>query len=167
MLIVNYMLSYVNSIRQNLWKLCRSCFALREAVQLLEILLRILEKNQNILKFAKTVIFIEYYYYSSGRCSVLPPPRLGGVGILGFFWGGGGVKVFLISVGGWPMRNLYFFWGGQFIVRVFSYFGMQDLEISKIFTCGALIFNIHIFRFKIHAVLQVDIEFNFESKFSC
>ena len=99
MLIVNYMLSYVNSIRQNLWKLCRSCFALREAVQLLEILLRILEKNQNILKFAKTVIFIEYYYYSSGRCSVLPPPRLGGVGILVFFWGGGCQSIFDISGG--------------------------------------------------------------------
>ena len=78
----------------------------------------------------------------------------------------GSVKIFLISVGGWPMR-LYFFGGGQFIVRPFSHFGMQDLKILKIFTCGARIFNIHIFRFKVHAELQVDIEFNFESKFSC
>ena len=161
------MLSYVNSIRQNLWKLCRSCFALREAVQLLEILLRILEKNQNILKFAKTVIFIEYYYYSSGRCSVLPPPRLGGVGILVFF-GGGGVSKYFWYQWGVGLWGIYISFGEVSSLCVyFSYFEMQDLEISKIFTCGALIFNIHIFRFKIHAVLQVDIEFNFESKFSC
>ena len=39
-------------------------------------------------------------------------------------------------------------------------------KIPKIFACGALIFNVHIFRFKTNAGLQVDIGFNTESKFS-
>ena len=43
---------------------------------------------------------------------------------------------------------------------------MQDFKGSKIFACGAFIFNIHIFRFRMHARLQVDIDFNTESKFS-
>ena len=44
---------------------------------------------------------------------------------------------------------------------------MQDFKISKVFDCGALIFNIHISRFKIHSGFQLDIDFNTESKFSC
>ena len=44
---------------------------------------------------------------------------------------------------------------------------MQDFKNSKIFVCGALIFNIHIFRFKMDAGLHLDIDFNTESKFSC
>ena len=46
-------------------------------------------------------------------------------------------------------------------------FEMEDFKSSEILACGALIFNIHIFRFKIDAWLQVDIDFNTESKFSC
>ena len=42
---------------------------------------------------------------------------------------------------------------------------MQDLKYSKFFTCGALIFSIHIFRFKTDAGFQVDTDFNTESKF--
>ena len=57
--------------------------------------------------------------------------------------------------------------GSHFILRQFSHFEMQGFKNSKIFACGALIFNIHIFRFKIHAVLQVVIDFNTESKFCC
>ena len=34
---------------------------------------------------------------------------------------------------------------------------MQDFKNSKIFVCGSLIFNIHIFRFKMDAGLQVAI----------
>ena len=121
------MLSYVNSIRQNLWKLCRSCFALREAVQLLEILLRILEKNQNILKFAKTVIFIEYYYYSSGRCSVLPPPRLGGVGILVFF--GGEVSKYFWYQWGVGLWGIYISFGE--VSSLCVYFPILECKIWK------------------------------------
>ena len=40
---------------------------------------------------------------------------------------------------------------GQFILRPFSHFQMQDLKIQKFFSYGALIFNIHIFRFKTDA----------------
>ena len=36
------------------------------------------------------------------------------------------------------------------------------LKIQKIFACGAFIFNIHIFRFKMDSRLQVDIDFNTE-----
>ena len=46
-------------------------------------------------------------------------------------------------------------------------FEMEDFKSSEILACGALIFNIHILRFKIDAWLQVDIDFNTESKFSC
>ena len=80
----------------------------------------------------------------------------------------GEVKIFLIS-GGKKLScegEGYFFRGGQFILRSFSHFEMQDFKGSKIFACGAFIFNIHIFRFRMHARLQVDIDFNIESKFS-
>ena len=46
------------------------------------------------------------------------------------------------------MLGVYFIGGGQFILHT-------------------LLFNIHIFRFKLDAGLQVDIDFNTESKFSC
>ena len=36
----------------------------------------------------------------------------------------------------------------------------------KFFACGGFIFNIHIFRFKTGARVQVDIDFDTESKFS-
>ena len=65
------------------------------------------------------------------------------------------------------MRGVYFFGGGQFILRPISYFEMLDFKSSKTLACGALIFNIHIFRFKIHAGLQVNIDFSTESIFSC
>ena len=55
---------------------------------------------------------------------------------------------------------------GQFILYPFSHFEMQDFKNSKCFACGALIFNIRIYRFKTDAGLQVDIDFNTESKFS-
>ena len=61
--------------------------------------------------------------------------------------------------------GVYFFGGGQFILHPFSHFEMQDFKNSK--TLGALIFTIHIFKFKMGAGLQVDIDFNTESKFSC
>ena len=39
-------------------------------------------------------------------------------------------------------------------------------KIQKFFVCSTLIFNIHIFRFKTDTGLQVDIDFNTESKLS-
>ena len=48
---------------------------------------------------------------------------------------------------------------GQFILSPFFHFEMQDLKNSKFFACDALIFNIHIFRFKMNAGLQVDTDF--------
>ena len=62
--------------------------------------------------------------------------------------------------------ELYLLGGGQYILRIYSDFEMQNSENSKIFACGALNFNIHIFRFTMDAGLQVDIDFNTESKFS-
>ena len=41
-----------------------------------------------------------------------------------------------------------------------------DFKVSKMFACAACIVKIHIFRFRMHARLQVDIDFNTESKFS-
>ena len=40
-------------------------------------------------------------------------------------------------------------------------------KFTKLFTHGTLFFNIHIFKFKIHVGLYVDIDFNIESKSSC
>ena len=51
------------------------------------------------------------------------------------------------------------FLGGWFILHPFSHYEMQDFKISKIF-CGSLILNIPIFRFKMDAGLQVDIDLN-------
>ena len=62
---------------------------------------------------------------------------------------------------------MYFLGGGQFILRLFSRFEMQNFRNSKLFACSALIFNIYIFRFKMEAGLRVDTDFNTESKFSC
>ena len=59
--------------------------------------------------------------------------------------------------------GLHFFGRGQFILRPFSHFEMQDFKISKTFACGTR--NIHTFTFKIHAGFQVDIDFNTESNF--
>ena len=59
------------------------------------------------------------------------------------------------------MRGVYFVGGGQFILHPFSHF-----EIQKNFACGALIFSVHIFRFKTDAGLKVDIDFNTECEFS-
>ena len=64
-------------------------------------------------------------------------------------------------------RGLYFLGGGQFILRPFSHFKKQALKNSSISACGALVFNLHIFRFKTDAELQVNIDFNTESKFFC
>ena len=58
------------------------------------------------------------------------------------------------------------FAGGQFILCPFFHFEMKDFKNSKIFAC-ALISNIHIFKFKMDAEVQVDIDFNSESKFFC
>ena len=80
-----------------------------------------------------------------------PPAKAGGVVILEF---GGGQNIF-----DFRREGLYFFGGGQFILCPFS----QFQKISKFFACGALIFNIHIFRFKLYAGLQIDIDFNTES----
>ena len=59
-------------------------------------------------------------------------------------------------------------WGGGYILHVDSsfsvYFLILKCKISKI-PNSALIFNVHIFRFKTDAGLQVDIGFNTESKF--
>ena len=70
-------------------------------------------------------------------------------------------------MGGCPIRGLCFFGGGPLILCPFSHIEMQHFKNSEIFASDALIFNIHIFRFKVHAGLQVDIDFNTESKFSC
>ena len=57
--------------------------------------------------------------------------------------------------------------GGLYFLGEVSLFSIHFLilkcKISKI-ACGALIFNIHIFRFATDAGLQVDIGFNTESK---
>ena len=91
--------------------------------------------------------------------------RGGGVGILEFwvFRGGQNIFDFFLGGGGCPMRvGLYFLGGGQFILHLFPHFEMQDFKSSKYLGGSALIFNIHIFRFKMDAGLQVDIDFNTE-----
>ena len=71
------------------------------------------------------------------------------VGIFGFW---GRPKYFKFQ-GGCPMRGFIFLSGksvhSPFILRPFSQ-DLQDARFQKfrIFACGALIFNIHIFRFK-------------------
>ena len=65
------------------------------------------------------------------------------------------VKIFLISVGGCPMRGYISF--GE-VSSFYVHFHIKNF---------CLIFHIHSFRFKIHAGLQVDSDFNTESKFSC
>ena len=76
----------------------------------------------------------------------------------------GEVKIYLI-LGGCPMRGLYFLGGGQFVLHPFSHFEMEDFKNSKLIACSALIFNIHIFRFKIDAGLQVDVDFTLNLNF--
>ena len=94
-----------------------------------------------------------------------PPLRLGGFGTLEF-WG-----LFLGGVG--VGQNIFGFKGGGYIslgesgsFSPFTHFEMLDLKISKNFACGTFISNIHIFRFTTDAGLQVDTDFNTESKFS-
>ena len=91
-----------------------------------------------------------------------------GVGIVEFWVLEGGQNIFLISGGGVvPWGGVDFMEGGWFILHPFSHFETQDFKNPKFFTCSALIFNIHIFRFNMDAGLQVDIYFNTESKFYC
>ena len=84
-------------------------------------------------------------------------------------WVLGGVQNIFDFKGGCSLRSVmvYFFGEGQFVLCPFSHFEIQDLKISEILSCGTLIFNIHIFRFKIHAGLLVVNDFYIESKFSC
>ena len=77
--------------------------------------------------------------------SLHPPLRLGGSWNFGFL---GEVKIFLISF------SIHFL-----ILKC------KISKIQKYFACGALILNIHFFRFKTDAGLQVDIDFNTESIF--
>ena len=79
--------------------------------------------------------------------------------------------------GFWGMSKIFDFkgvalWGyiTQRKVSLFSIcFPILKCKISKtqLFTSSALIFNIHIFRFKMDAGLQVYIYFNTEFEFSC
>ena len=65
-------------------------------------------------------------------------------------------NIFDFRDGGCPMREgLYFLGEGQFILCSFSHFKIQDFKNSKRFDCSALIFNIHIFRFKTDATKPV------------
>ena len=48
-------------------------------------------------------------------------------------------------------KRVHLLGGGQFILHPFSQFEKQDFKNSKIFVCSALIFNIHISRFKTDA----------------
>ena len=72
----------------------------------------------------------------------------GGQNIFDFRGGGGGG-----GGRGCPMRGVHFV--GQFILHPFSHFEMQDSKIQ----------TFHTFRSKADAGLQVDIDFNIESKF--
>ena len=83
------------------------------------------------------------------------------LGELEFWVFGGGQNIFNFR-GVWPGGG-YFLGGGQFIVCLFSHFEMQNFKNSEIFVCGTLIFNIYIFRYR----MDVNIDFNTESKFSC
>ena len=116
-------------------------------------------------------MFFSYEYLQHDIVCTPPPPpplKLGGswnFGILSF-WGRS--KYFWFQGGGVVL------WGGIILCmgEVSSYsvhFLILKCKISKIeifFACGALIFNIHIFRFKTDAGLQVGIDFITESKFS-
>ena len=42
---------------------------------------------------------------------------------------------------------------------------MQDFKNSKLFACSAPTFNIHIFRFKIDVLLQIDADFTMNLNF--
>ena len=96
-----------------------------------------------------------------GYHSVHPPLRLGGgVGILEFRVLGGGQNILdFRGGGGCAMRWVYFLGGGQFILHSFSHFEMQDFKNSKL-ACSGPFFNIHIFRLKIDALLQIDVHLN-------
>ena len=61
------------------------------------------------------------------------------------------------------MRGVYFLGGCQFILCPFSHFEMQDYKIQN--ACSTLIFNIHTFRFKMDAGLQVDVSFTLNLNF--
>ena len=54
-------------------------------------------------------------------------------------------------------EGVFFLGRDQFILDSFSYFETQVFKTSKIFACITLIFNIHIFRFKMDTGSQVDI----------
>ena len=49
------------------------------------------------------------------------------------------------------------------VISFSVHFPLLKCKIFKIQACSALIFNIHFFRFKMDAVLHVDIDFNTES----
>ena len=94
-----------------------------------------------------------------------PPLRLGGFGTLefwGLFFGGVGVGQNIFGFKGVGYISL----GESGSFSPFTHFEMLDLKISKNFACGTFISNIHIFRFTTDAGLQVDTDFNTESKFS-
>ena len=63
--------------------------------------------------------------------------------------------------GGW----VYFLGRRQFVLCPFSHFEMQDFKNSKLFACSTPIFNIHIFRFKIDALLEIDADFTMNPNF--
>ena len=59
---------------------------------------------------------------------------MGGVGILEFLVFGRGQNIFDFRGGGcWPVREIYFLGGGQFILDLFSHFEIQDFKNSKMF----------------------------------
>ena len=96
------------------------------------------------------------------------PPTKVRMGVELEFWvfrGGQNIFDFREGVALWG-GGVYFVRGGQFILHSFSHFEMQDFKNLKNFVCSTVSFNILIFRFKIDAGLQVDIDFNTESKFS-
>ena len=78
-----------------------------------------------------------------------------------FRWEGGGLSY----EGGYIMLGEVS--GSVHSTSIFPFLKSNISKIQKIFVCGTLIFNIHIFKFKIHAGLQVDIDFNSESEFFC
>ena len=70
------------------------------------------------------------------------------------------------------MRRDIFLWGRSVhFKKFFQFIHILKYKIYfqkfKTLACSTLIFNIHISRFKIHAELQVDIDFDTESKLSC
>ena len=74
---------------------------------------------------------------------------------------------FLWFQGGCPMKGVYISQGGRSVHSppIFLFWNAK-FQKFKIFACGASIFNTHIFRFKMDAGLQVDIDFNTEFNFS-